>query len=271
MIVDHQHKVAYCYIAKNSCSTWKAILANITSGGKVKTSMSHDELNDFHKDISKYGKYGLTYEQYNDTLSTYTKLLIVRHPMDRLVSAYLDKVYRDKAFKLFVMRIAERYRLKKLMDYQIHTYGQFVTKPSFKEFLRMIVKQDSRLATNEHWDQYFFRCNPCHIDYDYVLKVETMEHDMQMFLSQVYNIRSGVGETRINSNKQGDSKWQQKLSTHQHLNPYQRLKKAFARKVNDQFQYENDFFGYSFNSDTKRGECSYSLPSALNGDLHTCC
>ena len=38
---------------------------------------------------------------------------------------------------------------------------------------------------NEHWAQYSTLCHPCHIDYDYIVKLETMREDAAYVLSKL--------------------------------------------------------------------------------------
>jgi len=103
----------------------------------------------------------------------------VRHPLERLLSAYRDKLEhkqdREYYYKRFGRRIALKYR---------QSSNSRRLEPTFEEFLRFIVKEK---YFDEHWTPYYRVCDPCAIHYDYILKFETLKRD-QMFLIQDTNL-----------------------------------------------------------------------------------
>ena len=170
MVVDHKRRVAYCYVPKNSCTTWKAIMANNTG---VRSDVPFETLTEKGFIHRMLGEFGLSKETYTDKLQTYTKFIVVRHPFDRLLSAY-----RDKAFP-------------NLLNGKIHGYYYKIKKsvlrrsrhiltaqerqsyvPTFEEFAQHVL-----LTSNIHWNSYAFRCDPCHINYDYIIRLETLSTD----------------------------------------------------------------------------------------------
>lgn len=105
------------------------------------------------------------------------KFLIVRHPFERLVSAYRDKLEhiegRDYYYKRFGRHIAHKYhRFRKPNETKL--------EPTFTEFLRFIVEEK---YFDEHWAPFVDACEPCLIKYNYILKFDTIERD-QKFLMQ---------------------------------------------------------------------------------------
>lgn len=167
-------------------------------------------------------------------LSKTKRFLIVRHPLERLLSAYRDKLEhmqgREYYYKRFGRRIALKYRQS----------GGNATRlePTFAEFLRFIAHEK---YFDEHWAPYYRTCEPCALNYDYILKVETLDRD-QNFLIQDTKLFNYLYEVRHPGN----------------INPYG----ATTRKTLDQYItgiprslldqiykiYENDYklFNYSF-------------------------
>ena len=126
------------------------------------------------------------------------RFLVVRHPLERLLSAYRDKI-EDKG-----SRPGKPYWSKALKMIKLHrrhddppaqasgpgdaSAGALVRKAgppaplTFPEFLRSVAQQD---VGDEHWKPYFAFCTPCNVNYDLIGKFETLEEDNQYIASQL--------------------------------------------------------------------------------------
>lgn len=165
-------------------------------------------------------------------MSKTKKFLIVRHPLERLLSAYRDKLEhmqnREYYYKRFGRRIVLKYR-----------QSMNVTKlePTFAEFLRFIV---SEKYFDEHWTPYYRTCEPCMIHYDYILKFETLDRDESFFIQDV-NLNGYLYEENYpkNINPLG-------VTTKKILDEYTR---GISQSLLDEVYkiYENDYklFNYS--------------------------
>ncbi|XP_011168991.2 carbohydrate sulfotransferase 11 [Solenopsis invicta] len=176
MIIDTEHNVSWCPIYKAASSTWmnyfailKGTLTDITIDlvRRNPTQISDIVRQKFRQD-----------EDFNKTyakMSKTKKFLIVRHPLERLLSAYRDKLEhmqnREYYYKRFGRRIVLKYRQT----------GNATTRlePTFAEFLRFIV---SERYFDEHWVPYHCTCKPCTLHYDYILKFETLDRDQNFFI-----------------------------------------------------------------------------------------
>jgi len=113
-----------------------------------------------------------------------TSLLVVRHPFERLLSAFKDKMDADynethedwASFGLAQQLIVKEYR-------EEERPGQ---RPTFPEFLNYIIGQlspDPRVMAarsrevNNHWKPFYINCNICKQRYDLILKMETFTRD----------------------------------------------------------------------------------------------
>merc|ERR1712088_535350 len=87
-----------------------------------------------------------------------TKFLVVRHPLDRLVSSYPDKV------------------------------GEFQV-PTFPEFIDYVVKETVGLESPKDWKgvmtwkSYYAKCLPCDVKYDAIMKLETHTEDEKWLIN----------------------------------------------------------------------------------------
>lgn len=187
LLVDQKHRLLYCYVPKVACTNWKRVfmiligLANTTDPLKIPASVAHQ------KDIiTRLSNYSLT--EINNILQTFTKFLFVRHPFERLLSAYRNKLEQHhQSSKYFQSRfgrhIVKHYRQN--ASNESLTRGDDVT---FKEFATYLIGQEGVL--NEHWRPIYDLCHPCSINYDIIGKYETLDQDSEFILTQ-------VGETRI--------------------------------------------------------------------------
>ena len=68
-----------------------------------------------------------------------------------------------------------------------------VESATFSEFLQSLADHTPKsIDQNIHWEPYWSACYPCDIQYDYVLKLETIEEDSEWFLHHI-----GVDQARI--------------------------------------------------------------------------
>ena len=107
--------------------------------------------------------------------------MVVRHPLDRLVSAYTDKIRRN--YLNFQSRIEKHQR--KTGNKHISDFGAF---------LEFIIAH--RKKFDQHWLPEVGICDPCHVKYDRILKLETQTEDLLAVLPRLgphrrgYNVHS---------------------------------------------------------------------------------
>ena len=234
-------------------------MANISSKGKVKSGMTAAELRKLHFRIGK--DFGLVTMLYNQALVNYTKFIVVRHPLERLISAYRDKMQgKDVTFRNAVQEVIARFRRNETDTAEY---------PTFREFVQMVLSKGI-LSINPHWDNYFFDCDVCSVKYDYILKIETMEHDLKMFLSSVYlNEVKYVTEYKLNSFRPPVELSDKPFS--QYLNYFEELSSEEIQGLSSKFQYESNFYGYSFNQKTLHAECCDKDIIENNSSNWCCC
>ena len=120
-------------------------------------------------------------------LGNYFTFTIVRHPLDRLISAYRDRILNgctDQA-KLHIPAIFHLTRSNLLTLGTSVLYDKITNCidmfPTFEEFIRyVIVNPDGDL----HWMPYHQHCSPCQIEYDEIIKLETAVQDEEYVLKQ---------------------------------------------------------------------------------------
>lgn len=91
IIVDQKHQLLYCYVPKVACTNWKRTLLYLSGNSNVSRPL--DIPADFVHRTGVFPKLAnFSIEDATHMLRTYTTFLIVRHPFERLLSAYRNKL-----------------------------------------------------------------------------------------------------------------------------------------------------------------------------------
>ncbi|XP_042859517.1 carbohydrate sulfotransferase 10-like [Penaeus japonicus] len=124
------------------------------------------------------------------------RVIIVRHPFTRLLSAYRDKMTKGRPrpekfeYKALQTHIVAKYRSRHSGD-----HSHF---PSFPEFVQFVIDSAGNFSSaadwREHvkcWIPYWVHCGVCQRDYNVIMKLETLEEDQQFLvtLSQLNELR----------------------------------------------------------------------------------
>ena len=132
-----------------------------------------------------------------NTKPTPTSFIIVRHPFDRLLSAYRDKLekYRGYYFRMYGKNMAKKFRAqgiarfgKDFYDRQgqngspISVKGRSGREPTFWEFVTAVLEDG---IMDEHWEPMVSLCSVCGMSYDYVLRFEQLEEEEKYFLQRL--------------------------------------------------------------------------------------
>ena len=110
------------------------------------------------------------------------KFLVVRHPFERVISAYMDKLEdytRDLKYRggyyyaMYGADIVAKFRQKYQEKFPKNPL--FMKKePSFVEFIEFLIETPVS-KYDEHWKPQFILCPPCHFKFDVIAKMETFE------------------------------------------------------------------------------------------------
>ena len=212
----------YCIIPKAASTNWKRVLVRSYSNRTIgKGDLFRTALSDKYglRSLAEFSK-----AEIQERLKTYFKFLVVSHPLKRIVSAYFNKFepYGNlsdvhisfKGYLPFIQR--QNYgkssviAFSDFVEYIISVYNistsyfsrqrhgkpdhNIVDETKLRLKVRFAISQwlnrDHVLYKgseyfNRHWAQYSTLCHPCHIDYDYIVKFETMREDATYVLSKL--------------------------------------------------------------------------------------
>ncbi|XP_012274801.1 carbohydrate sulfotransferase 11 [Orussus abietinus] len=193
IIIDEKHGISWCPVYKAASSVWMQNFASLRG------LLSEPIMDLIRKNIIQVNSIvrqslskDINANQSLEKIEETKKLLIVRHPFERLLSAYRDKLEhkegREYYYTRFGRHITHRYRRRK-------NPSDMRLEPTFVEFLEFIVKEK---YFDEHWVPYYDSCAPCKIQYDYILKFETLLEEQSIFLSDtgLFGYLYQVGDAR---------------------------------------------------------------------------
>jgi hypothetical protein len=169
------------------------------------------------------------YPPHNRTkiLETFPKFLAVRHPLERLVSAFREKFSDNNKYTRFFInkygrRIKERTRKT----------GSKAGTITFLEFASWLIGGGD---VDEHWDSYQHLCLPCYINYTYVIDYDSFTEDTSHILRRLFDASlDSFPRRNVKSTKS------------KHILPQQtkRLSKQLLDKLQDLYKEDFEMFGY---------------------------
>ncbi|KAL4714995.1 hypothetical protein ACJJTC_003146 [Scirpophaga incertulas] len=233
-IVNRQYHVIWCNVFKAASTSWMYnfnLMANYTAAFLNKTKEVPLELA-----RRKYGRptVAMIKKAQVDSIT----FIIVRHPLERLASAYNDKIVRawPKSFHdKLGQRIIKKYR-KAITGQPMPTERY----PLFEEFVMYLTDEvKSKRTLDMHWTPYTGFCTPCKFNFDVVLKFETLDED-QRFLIQLARLQNIVKPQWRNSGKANT------LHDINHL--YSRITKSQLDSLAQLYTYDLKLFNYTINN-----------------------
>ena len=239
LLVDVYHNIAFCPVQKTGTTTMFEIFNKLLPPKKrLKTTkaipLRQNARNFFQAPIMKvmnknrpssnWPLWEMVPYDYNlDDISNFLKdkislsFTFVRHPFERLVSAYKDKVIEN----------SEKHITRSLKD------------QSFKSFVQLVIQEYKTSLMNVHWRPIYQKCRHCDISYDVVGHTSTMEEDLRYII--------------LKSNLEKILPLKDTLAVHAHQTHHNNdvtlkyISKLSTKEINTLYQiYKNDFDLFHF-------------------------
>ncbi|XP_063850533.1 carbohydrate sulfotransferase 9-like [Scylla paramamosain] len=227
LIYDRVNQLTFCPVYKAASTSWTITMLQLAGlwNAKTKAIPIQKLVHMFYPKMTGLAAATVT--------TNTTHFMVVRHPLQRLLSCYLDKFqYASKEYyyHLYGEKIIQRYRdsLIGLSGHQVQIYKEevraamrraeneenggdlvslpgnpFATPlgPTFPEFVDHVAQTS---YDDEHWRSYASHCVPCTLSYEFVLRFESLTEENKWFLE--YLNRSGeVAPRWDNPNPSGDT------------------------------------------------------------------
>ena len=249
-VVDDRRKLLYCSVSKGGCTLLTALLQAANTHHIY--PLTH--VRDVHNPAAFRRANLRLVTSYNKNFDNYTKFLVVRNPVDRAMSAYhnvqvglknlgpeeyvynaLNNVFPGCSSQPGDM--ADRLTLEQYMT--------FLTEP---ELTKEIVFED------RHFSPIFQTCDPCRIQYDHLLRLETFDTDVQSLYSFLKLSPEFINKIPKSMNQAKGSQQGDKNATGADLlfssASHDRIDKFLQR-----FAFDFSMFGYKYNQTSSRSSC----------------
>ena len=246
-----------CLHPKVASRTWKMILCKNAYN-------SQNEIDHCTHVLGLYKPLSGSKENMLKQITSYQKLMVVRHPLDRLVSLWAHK------FKTGLSNSPLKNGINNTATHRTRLLEQYHPWLSEKEieagdpvYFEEMVQYISAGYRNEHWNgPYSRKCNHCIIDFDAVVKLETSHADVPMVINKML---AGKGND-VHEHLTSTTSWNERYL--KILPEYMNVTDQMLRKL--VWKYQEDFkqFGYGFER-FKTGEVRASC--GINTGTYTCC
>lgn len=162
-IRDPKKNLVYCRHGKVGTTTWLGHFLTLSNITEPEFSRIADSSPLLHQIVPKIFKVRGRGEKLSKIISRAVSFSMVRHPFERLVSAYQDKI---------VNFIGEYKRLKSVI-------GAKFGEVNFTNFVKYVLSElSSGDIVDVHWRPFVSRCNYCNVDYTIIAKFETFGLDL---------------------------------------------------------------------------------------------
>ncbi|XP_047453274.1 carbohydrate sulfotransferase 8-like isoform X2 [Mugil cephalus] len=179
VFVEDRSQLLYCEVPKAGCSNWKRVLMVLGGSATSTRDIPHDAAHYANRlrRLDSYDGAGVARR-----LASYTKVLFVREPFERLVSAFRDKFESPNSYyhPVFGRPIISRYRANASLA-ALRT-GAGVT---FREFVQYLLDVRRPVGMDIHWEPASQLCHPCLLRYHFIGKFESLEEEANFLLRGV--------------------------------------------------------------------------------------
>ena len=192
--------------------------------------------------------------------------MFTRHPFERLVSAYRNKLENaDEAedgeyfYLNYGRRIVEKYRTDRNRMHDVPSrYNDveiddgkvmiekdsdvnFKKEPYFEEFIDYIINTDIN-SFDEHWKPMWLQCNVCDIKFDVIIHYENFKNEIQTLINHLQEKYKLPNDFTIN--------WENKGSTNDEktLSYFNKIPKDKIMKVYEKYIEDFEYFQYNISS-----------------------
>lgn len=229
-------RIVYCSTPKIASSTWKKLLLTLLGQKIVVRSSPHTS-----KYFTQLNK--LSESEIQFRLNNYAKILFSREPLERVVSAYRNKL-ENKNNTVYNMAYGRLIIKKYRKNPDIHSL-QTGQGTSFTEFSQYLIDTARSTPSDPHWAVISRLCTPCAVQYDYIGKYESINRDSNMFLREIapYSHLSFPSRTGTQSSSGNSSLIMQY---------FRQLPPGTIRKLWERYEEDYIMFGYPYPSNLER-------------------
>ncbi|XP_042203109.1 carbohydrate sulfotransferase 10-like [Homarus americanus] len=237
LLFVNEYKMVWCPIFKAASTSWVKNLLLLAGKKKVDSGV--------HPLSRKIYAQPTDPAERERHLKNSMKMMIVRHPLERILSAYRDKMLRVRnpkgKFETMQKKIARGY-----VDLSTNTSATNLTQPTFTQFL-LKVKDDIKKAwksgdnkINMHWRPFWLTCAPCHLTYDVIAHVETLNMDQEFIIREL-----GLQDHLLNLYTHASNFDVYNKTSEATRHYYSQVPLSLLKDIVNYYRYDFNLYGYS--------------------------
>ncbi|XP_037775672.1 carbohydrate sulfotransferase 11-like isoform X1 [Penaeus monodon] len=183
ILVDTKHKALMCFVPKVACTSWKRMwfwLSGLVEEDEDVMALTRPQVHGPF--LSTLASFKFSDERKQEMLRTYKKFIFTRHPLDRLISAYKDKLENVDEESNFDFHKHVGQEVERMVRGRVTGQGHNVT---FSEFITWVTPPNGTWTfaqKNEHWLPMTELCAPCAVQYDVIGRYEHLQKDVNQTL-----------------------------------------------------------------------------------------
>ena len=201
LLLHKERKVAFCYVPKSACTTFKILLLH-SQGLLPDKYLNYDKYKQPHvaPQLRRITLNSVSPAQHNDVIRDYFKYMMFRHPLERLISGYRSKMSAavNRAIKItddderdvegnYLLNL-KKDLLSKLYPVQYKKWEasreSYPLNITFSDFVDYWLTSKS-LSNNDHFSPITRLCKPCLVRYNYYGNFKTFEKDTELLIDKI--------------------------------------------------------------------------------------
>lgn len=253
LVTDKAGLIAYCHVPKVASTAWMTTLAKIN--GLMNTSAIEGLSAGGLLHAVMQNNYGTRPDDLSPDAFVFT---FVRHPFERLVSAYHDKFVHRKEMS-FIQPVIDwdaglMARLAVTLLKHLPGSVEQDSEPSvpasdepfqlnFEKFVTFVLNEfDTNTQTygSLHWWPFTRLCGLCHVRYDFIGTLETLDSDAQYLANKSPELATAL--PILKAKKNADSGKTAVMSRHY----FAQLPQSLVTKLYNAYQDDFQVAGYKF-------------------------
>ncbi|KAK2167875.1 hypothetical protein LSH36_23g10032 [Paralvinella palmiformis] len=194
LLVDDIDEIMFCPTTHHRSSAWTSALHALVKTYARQPRGRHSSQSDREdRIIDRAGEETIeisNQRELNRFLQKYVKILFVVHPFDRLLA-----VFQDRFTNLIENRRSQywnkiRRKILRLNHPSASEEEISSRQVTFDEYIHYLVFKQEH---NVHWSVTYELCHPCDIEYDYVVKFDTIHSDIKYIMKSLYGTAESLG------------------------------------------------------------------------------
>ena len=248
LLTDTRRTMAFCEVPKSASSTLKYTFYLMNSISQADLARRKGK-GSVHK-LFNYSKHSLRARNIRELArlnhSDIYKFVFVRHPFERLASAYNDKFVKSKVWDTYIKKLEIQNYQKMYMN--MKSDDPCLAKPSVQFTFSCFIDYVLAEAKNIHWWPYTELCRVCYVQYDLIGHVEDFQDDFQMLLEKFPANKVLMDRSKQNKKRNCTDNCKE-TKKDAYLKYFHQLTKTNILRLYEIYKNDFEFGGYYFPSE----------------------